>query len=470
MRAALVAAPLCAIALPWLRWAAGGLEWGERSLLVRAGYLSSAWEAMLASPIWGWGPAGFQLADLSFRPSWSVEEVSSAHAAIADWCAALGVPAGLAVVAALIVIVWRVPMGTVAPRAQADHLEEAEDARGAARTATFAVCVAWLAGVGCELASLDPVALLVRLVALGAALWIARQAACAAVDPARSALGACACGASAALLAHGQIDMTFWLPSSAPIAWLALGCCAALGASQGSPSEPAVEQPAGMMHRRRPSMPWTVRATRAILASAGIALLVAGGSLARQDLVMVRAAQDVSTAGGDAESRVRAAQALLHAWTIEPGRSPVAVAAANQALAAVRALNADSSRECADRVRAVVHDAHEAAGVAAQMNATAFSAAQARARLAVAAAKLRWMGWATALDSCEIPVAIDPRSVGAWLTLAEAREGAGDRGGAADAIERALEADATYALDPVRQMGDARRSAWQSKANALRGG
>jgi hypothetical protein len=55
------------------------------------------------------------------------------------------------------------------------------------------------------------------------------------------------------------------------------------------------------------------------------------------------------------------------------------------------------------------------------------------------------------------------------MTLAEAREGAGDRTGAADAIERALGADASYTLDPVRQMGDARRAAWMAKARALRG-
>lgn len=103
------------------------------------------------------------------------------------------------------------------------------------------------------------------------------------------------------------------------------------------------------------------------------------------------------------------------------------------------------------------------------MNASAFSAAQARARLAVAAAQRRWIGWSAALDDCESAVALDPRSVGAWMSLAEAREGAGDSRGAADAIDRALEADASYTLDPVRQMGDARRAAWMAKARALRG-
>ncbi len=469
LRAALIAAPLCALALPWVRWYAGGLEWGERSLLVRAGYLHSAWEAVRASPLYGWGPAGFQLADISFRPSWSVEEVSSAHAAIADWCAALGAPAGLALVAALMAVVWRVPLALSAPVARPDPAEQSEDARSAWCTAVAAIAVAWVIGVGCELAALDVAGLLVRVLALAVAVWVARQAASAATHPQQAALGACAVGASAALLAHGQIDMTFWLPSSAPVGWLLVGSCAALACARAAPEEPALESPSRARHGDADPVPWPARLVRATVASAGIALLVAGASLARQDYVMVRAAEDVSAAGGDAPSRARAAQQLLHAWTIEPARSPIAVAAAKQAFAALRALPPDAPRDDADSVRAVVHDAHEAAGTAGELNASAFAAAQARARLAVAAARRQWMGWAAALESCEHAVALDPRSVGSWITLAEAREGARDRKGAADAIDRALEADASYALDPVRQMGDAQRRAWESRARAMRG-
>ena len=469
LRAALIAAPLCALALPLVRWYAGGLEWGERSLLVRAGYLHSAWEAVRASPLFGWGPAGFQLADISFRPSWSVEEVSSAHAAIADWLAALGAPAGLSLVAALLVIVWRVPPALSAPLALQDPSERSEDAGRASRTAMAALAVAWLIGVGCELGTLDMVGLLVRVLALALALWVARQAAAVATDPQPVALGACAVGASAALLAHGQIDMTFWLPASAPVAWLLVGACAALGCARKAPDEPALESPLRARHGAAERMRWPARLVRATVASAGIALLVAAGSLARQDYVMVRAAEDIAAAGGDAPSRARAAQQLLYVWTIEPARSPVAVAAAKEAYAAMRALPAEAPRDEADSIRAVVHDAHEAAGAAGELNASAFAAVQARARLAVAAAKRQWMGWAAALESCERAVALDPRSVGSWITLAEAREGARDRRGAADAIYRALEADASYALDPVRQMGDARRRAWESRARAMRG-
>jgi O-antigen ligase len=470
MRVLLVVAPLCALALPWLRWQAGGLEWGERSLLVRAGYLQSAWHAVIQSPWVGWGPGGFQLADISFRPSWSVEEVSSAHAAIADWCAALGVPAGLALVAALMVIAWRVPMAIASPRVRVDPPTQSADARSASATATVAVALAWLIGVGCELAVLDAVGLLVRVVALALALWTVRQAAAAATEPTAAALGACAAGAAAALLAHGQIDMTFWLPASAPFAWLLLGACGALGLSHAAPEEPALDG-AGEVARagRAPPIAWTARTARATTAAGGLALLVAGGALARQDFVMMRAAEDVHESGGDAASRARATQALLLAWTIEPARSPIAVAAARQAQLALRASPASASGDDADAVRASVHDAHEAAGAAAEMNASAFSATQARARLAVAAAQRRWIGWSAALDDCESAVALDPRSVGAWMTLAEAREGAGDSRGAADAIDRALEADASYTLDPVRQMGDARRAAWTAKSRALRG-
>jgi hypothetical protein len=468
-RAALIAAPLCALALPWLRWHAGGLEWGERSLLVRAGYLQSAWEAVRASPLCGWGPAGFQLADLSFRPGWSVEEVSSAHAAIADWCAALGAPAGLALVAALMVIVWRVPLAISAPTALPDFAEQAEHSRGASRTAMAAIAVAWAIGIGCELTALDVAGLALRTLALAVALWVARQAACAVVHTGQAAVGACAVGATAALLAHGQIDMTFWLPASAPFAWLLIGACASIGCASVAPDEPALDPLPRMGHGAPGAMPWPARLMRATIAAGGIALLVAAGSLARQDHIMVGAAEGIAAAGGDAASRARAAEQLLHVWTIEPARSPVAVAAAKEAFAAMRALAPDASREDSDRIRAVVHDTYEAAGVAGDLTASAFAVAQARARLALAAAKRQWMGWAAALESCEHATSIDPRSVGSWIMLAEAREGARDRQGAAEAIGRALEADESYALDPVRQMGDARRRAWELKARALRG-
>jgi hypothetical protein len=478
MRAALVMAPLAALALPWVRWVAGGLEWGERSLLVRAGYLQSAWDAVRHSPWVGWGPGGFQLADLSFRPSWSIEEVSSAHAAIADWCAGLGAPAGVALAGALALIAWRVPLALAPARSTAPASQQGEDARTAWMNASAAIAVAWLLGVGCELMALDAVSALVRVAALAGAVWVARMAAhavvqaCVAHDdrPAAASgtgLGACAVGAAAALLAHGQIDMAFWLPGSAPVAWLALGACAAIGCARTASDEPALERTVGDHTPEIPPLSIGMRTLRASVVAAGLALLVAGGALARQDLMMVRAAEDVSEAGGDAPSRVRAARSLLQAWTIDPARSPVAVAAAQQAMAAVRALPAGASGDDLEAVRATVHDAHEAAGAASALSASAFSAAQARARLALIAAQRKWIGWSAALSDCEEAVAIDPRSVGAWLTLAEAREGAGDRRGAADAIGRALDADASYALDPVRQMGDARRRAWAAKSESL---
>jgi len=60
-----------------------------------------------------------------------------------------------------------------------------------------------------------------------------------------------------------------------------------------------------------------------------------------------------------------------------------------------------------------------------------------------------------------------PRSVGAWLQLAQAQEALGLREKARQSYEQALKADATYELDPLRRLSDADRAAIEARVRVL---
>ena len=64
---------------------------GETSLLFRWQYLLGALRITFAYPIFGVGPDGFQSAYVLLKNAWSPEDPTSAHNAILDWIATLGV-------------------------------------------------------------------------------------------------------------------------------------------------------------------------------------------------------------------------------------------------------------------------------------------------------------------------------------------------------------------------------------------
>ena len=69
-------------------------------------------------------------------------------------------------------------------------------------------------------------------------------------------------------------------------------------------------------------------------------------------------------------------------------------------------------------------------------------------------------GEAAALQQkwAELQVSFNPRSVRGFARLADARTRADDPAGAADAARRALAADDSYVLDPLRQLPVAERA------------
>ena len=202
-----------------------GESFGELSLYFRSLYLEGSIRAFLESPRVGVGPDGLQSAFMRVKPSTCPEDVQSAHSVFIDWLVLLG-PLGVAW-AAMIALSLR---GVIEDcRATA---EKGMDASQAALRIAFAIVLIGLVSQALiEQPILDTFSL-----ALRAAGWMAfvALAACAAVVFAASPLrmlAAAAIAGAVVVLAHAQIEMTFWLPGSVVWMMAMLACATTLRAS-----------------------------------------------------------------------------------------------------------------------------------------------------------------------------------------------------------------------------------------------
>ena len=428
-----------------------GEHLGERSLLFRWQYLCGAMRAFAAAPAVGTGPAGFAESYLAVRPVNAPEEVASAHAAWADWLAALGVmgAAWVALFLGAAAGAGRAAFGG-GDRARPDDASSGPGALMLVAPA-FVGLAAALAIVP-ESDTLDGIGLATRLGGACMAVLVA-FAVCTTGRAAARAL-AVALGAAGVVVAmHACVEMTFWQPGS--VAWVA--CVLAVAA-------------AGAGNASDRSSWWRMRAGRGVAIGVPALLLVAsaGASLAgalpasAAERRMVAAAeplvevglsrlQGVALASGPAldDRRMAAAQAL--AWT-DDGASPwtrrpiVLGAAIDQAALAVLAQPARTSEALAlaDAVLARSATGRTLAAAAALDEAVLTRTSAPQAERIAAAGRLE--RHATAL------LAIDSRNVRAWIRACDARLALGDAVGARQAALSALAADATYALDPARRL------------------
>jgi hypothetical protein len=464
---ALLALPLVAVAAR----GAAGLSLGERSLLFRAQYAEGALRTFAQRPSVGVGPAGFGDAYLRVRPELSPEEVQSAHAAWADWMASLGLGGIAWFVALSVLVAW-------CARAARDDLPEtgsaspsalaAADAATPARprlVAALAVLAAAAISIVPDAHALDDHALLQRVLAALFASAIAGIVVRAALLPGRAVAAALA-GAALLLAVHAQVEMTLWWPGA--IAWVAALIAVAAGGAR-----PAHEPAASTAEMRR----LVLRAGAAATIAASAALLTVAVPRARAaERAVESAARPLAEFGlarlglaptptrPVADDRLRLAAEILSDWG-DPwlGRPSLRAAARSQLALAVAALRADTNPEDADRIVDAALAPFEvlptcesdaASGGLVLESILASDAPAARARRDDAAALLAT--WA------KLQVAFNPRSVRGFARLADARARAGDAAGAADAARRALAADDSYALDPLRQLPAAERARLES--------
>lgn len=218
------------IALVALRGALGE-RMGERSLLFRWFYDVASARIIARNPLAGVGPDGYQAAFLLAKPPLCPEEVSSPHCVPLDWLATLGVVAGGAWTAALLLCAWRAGTGAaVGGRGDAPAEPGALD-RGAVRVLLLTPAVATLCGMYVDTPGILPESAAARLV--GAGLWAAIGVGVARVSPegrwARLALGA----GALAVIAHAQIDVAGSLPASCGVWACVVGLAASMGAAAG---------------------------------------------------------------------------------------------------------------------------------------------------------------------------------------------------------------------------------------------
>ena len=446
---ALVAAVVAAVALRGM----AGERLAERSLLFRSHYAEGAGRAFLAHPLAGVGPAGFGDAYLAARPERSPEEVQSAHAAWADWLASLGV-GGAAWIALLAALVSIAALGSV-HRGEVPRDGPTAWTRGPL-VAALAVLTASVVAIVPEAHALDDHSLLMRVLAalLGASLAGASV---------RAALVGgrlwSACIASAALLVamHAQVEMLLWWPGA--LGWVAV----LLGTAAIDPT--ARPQPS----RRSGLAASTGAALLAGVAAMGLASFdaarraeaqVENAALPLAIHARARLGEEVPRVLPVDHARFQAASELLRdrddRWLARPA---LVAAALEQAASSISGQGPDASIEARSaRCRQALGLA--VVGFRADSPERVASAAALLAEAVLdQPAECADRAWVEGFlrTAAERQVQCNPRSVRGWTRLAEWHVRAGDATAAQDAARRALAADDSYELDPLRRMPAAAR-------------
>lgn len=460
-RVLLVSLPLLVI-IGILARGGAGAQLGEHSLLFRWYYLIGAAKTLALWPWTGVGPAGFQTAFLQTRPSECAEEVLSAHCATADWLAAFGI-AALGWIAIEIAMAW----WCGALKSESRPSDESPNAAGerspCAQLAVGVVAFSSVISIGFEAPALDD---------LAGYLWRVGGLACGAIvawacvklleSGAASAHRAVALGLAGlcgAVIAHGQIDMVFWLPGSGMWAWVALAVAAAWNA----PVEESTNK------RAPSSTPRTIVICASIGATIGAAVLalVVRPAIALQDEAAFRAAANLNTQAQAqsshklAQARAQAATALDEAAKIWPHRGWYEVRAAEQWQGAASGLPTDSN--AGDWIR----QAGIAARSASQLNSARFAALLVNSTVTIRAESMGEASIDDAIEAIASVLALNPRHVESWIRLADAYSMAGRRDASIHALREALAADESYWLDPLRQLPLQRREAIEARIREL---
>ncbi len=503
---ALLALPLVAVCAR----AVAGLASGERSLLFRAHYAGGALRMVRESPVLGEGPAGFGPAYLRLRPWDSPEEVQSAHAAWADWIASLGLGGVAWIIASVAVVAWVARAacdGRGAGDGVADATADGDPGSAAragpdvrARLVPFLVVLAvGILAIVPEAPALDEASLAARVLA---ALF---AAACASVlvrafeAPGR-ALAAGLAGAALALAVHSQVEMTLWWPGA--LAWVAcvVGSVAggawstvARAAADGSPVDPS--HPCSVTTREalaRASLRALV-AVHLVTAAVVMALEVPGARSA--EAFVARAAEPLAAFGrarlgiGPAPARTIADARFEAAGVLDPsvidfvgslprtqhwlGRPAVEAASLTQYAQGITALEAPEGDDVIleGRLREVLGMLAERSTIGRWSHGESVVAAA--GLLAEAAlARARAAGIEHSLAAAEVrtwglrQVELNPRSVRGWMRAAEGAAALGEADDAARFAGNALGVDLSYALDPMRRMGEADRARMQAIIDA----
>jgi hypothetical protein len=400
---------------------------GERSLLFRWHYLVGAARMVAADALTGVGPDGFQQAYAMHRLPRSPEEVTSAHSMLVDWTSMLGM-VGLAWAALLMLLIGGRGAGQ----------EPASSSDEGVRDVVPTVIAVGLGGIvlstRAEWVALDELSGFVRAVGWGAFVVLALLTATVARHAGGRLTAWVMVAAAAALLVHGQIEMTFFSPGA--VAWCL--CAVAL-----------VARPVGRLGRRG-----AVVAGLIVLLVA--AWLVVRGVVPawRQEVITARAAARLRPLPDDRAQQVarrrEAARQLVEAHAAWPANPDPLRAAVDQMLLAASAAAGDERLTLVRAADDLATECIEHGG------GTGAVVARANVRFQLARLTDADADWQRAVDDARVVTILDPRAITSWMRLGDSLWSADRREEARDAYRRALQNHESFALDPLKQLQPAR--------------
>jgi hypothetical protein len=250
-------------------------------------------------------------------------------------------------------------------------------------------------------------------------------------------------GVTAVLACHAMVEMTAWQPGSASWVLGVVGACAMVGgASRSVPASDAPEQ--------------GLRAAVAVVATLVLVASIAQASLARtvqlQERTIDAAAEVLVENLFTSPSRAKAGEMLATAFDEHASlrRHLLLAKSADQWLQAGLAET--------DPARARVWFDEALAHAARCRVAMPLRAALETGAITQAMAERGLVPWGAVVDAGEAVLAHDPRHTMTMVRIAESLARMGESGRAAEWARRALEADESFALDPLRRMPAAARS------------
>jgi hypothetical protein len=405
---------------------------GEKSLLYRWHYLVGSGRIVSEHALVGVGPDGYQAAYVQVRVPRSPEEVTSAHNVFADWLSDLGL-SGAAWVGLLGVLLWR------AGRRLDPDEDTVDDGSGFVRrrwtlTAAGVIAVVALAPAAIvEAAILDSAGKEFARIAGIFGFVLATVALTRGLERTRGAVVVSTLSAAAAVLVvQGQVEMTFFDPGAVTWVMCVLGLAGGVPAAAGG-RRTGFGVAAGLM-----VLAVTLSSTVATPASRAQFRMIAAAELLYPPSQLPEQY---------AWQREEAARMLL--WAYQATRSTDATLlreAARQTMIAAQVSTPEKQRALADR-------AVELAGKAAEDHRGPSSTA--------VLAESSWLLALISGDETHKQAAIaaataltdlDPHGIGPWRRLGDLLFELGLRDEAASAYERALENNANFELDPMRQL------------------
>lgn len=411
----------------------------EKSLLFRWHYLVSSGRMASDASFFGVGPDGFQTEYTRFRLPRNPEEVISAHSMFIDWRVTLGV-LGLAWCGLCLALIAHA--GRTVSATEQNELPSEEEQQffrhTLPRLAVGMAFLAWMPSLMAEAHVIGPLDALLRSLGVAglAAVALALAALLRRTDHRAASWSFAA--AAGALLVHGQIEMTFFLPGSVMWAMCILGVSAAGG------MRPLQHSPSAVRRAMEICLSITPVACAVWLGATGmVPSMIQQSKVAHAASALIPFSERPSE---QAAQRIAAADRLVSAHaSLKTNALPLQAAVRQLELAAARAPEGE-------RVQ-LLHRALTIADMAVVQHCGSGSIglrAAIAAHLAAATGDIAYMDMAIA-DVSRLTER-DPHGIQPWQSLGDLLWLSGRRHEAADAYRRAMEADRNFELDELKRM------------------